>query len=218
MRVKGSSTATRMCDKLSKVTSFIKHKTNEAVGLLQSYQTSIKQSQKLKTLPSMGGSNIYQKPIYQNNNSVDDYKSFSKDDYKESFGQANRFNPLNNISSMADYMSFQQDEFKDAVSKNNSIHNPPSFYAPSFTSIEGVQPFANHNLTNMSLFHSFVSGNQMPAFNSFGFAAGTNGVSDPNNYKMVIISLCSNSLRPIQYFDKSIQDAFLKTLSELVCH
>jgi hypothetical protein len=50
---------------------------------------------------------------------VDECKSFSRDVFKESFGQPNRINPLNNASSMADYMSFQQEEFKDAIGGGN---------------------------------------------------------------------------------------------------
>jgi hypothetical protein len=62
-----------------------------------------------------------------------------------------------------------------------------NFNARSYTSIEGIQPFANQNQSNTSQFHSFVADNQISAPNPAGLAVGINGVSDANSYKMVII-------------------------------
>lgn len=86
VKVKGSSTATLMCDKLSKLTNRIKYKTNEAVQLLQSYQTNLRLSQKIRNAaPPLSNSNIFLQRgnSLRDNSSLDEYKSFSKDDLRE---------------------------------------------------------------------------------------------------------------------------------------
>lgn len=115
------------------------------------------------------------------NNSADEYKSFSRDDFRQ-----RSMAPYQNVS--GEQVSFQ--EFRDAIGGgNNSLNDYRSFAHDTLHNITGVVdsvlPFGRNNSDNLSMFHSFDEGRrETPLSGNFGGSAA--------NYKMVLQWLCSN--------------------------